>query len=333
MTGVEERPFGNTPLRVSAIGFGAWALGGAATSGGVPYGWGATDEAVSLRALARAREVGITFFDTADVYGFGVSEERIGKVFGDRDDVVIATKGGQLPGPDGRLVPDYSAAHIERACEASLVRLRRSRVDYYQLHTVRVAHLESGECLAALERLREQGKIRCWGVSLNTFDPAPEAEWLMRRGLGNGFQLVLNLLNRRALPLLARMAELGYGVIARVPLQFGLLGGRLTRATRFAADDHRSFRLSPEVLDEALPVLERDVFAAGAAHGLAPDALALAFSAHFAEVSTVIPGIRTPEQAERNAAAPTRLPAALRERLLGLGPALAALDQRIERRV
>lgn len=329
---VEQRRFGTTDLRVSAIGFGTWALGGPATSGGVAYGWGETDEATSLRALERARELGISFFDTADVYGFGVSEERIGRAFADRDDVVIATKAGQVRGADGTLEPEYSSGHLQRACEASLRRLRRSRIDLYQLHTAKLEHLEAGECLEAMERLREQGKIRYWGVSLNTFEPSPVAEWLMQRRIGHGFQLVLNLLNRRALPLLARMAQLGYGVIARVPLQFGLLGGRLTRETRFPADDHRSLRLSPEVLREALEVLERDVFPLGAGHGLAPDALAIAFSAHFAEVSTVIAGMRTPEQAERNAAAPTTLSPELRERLLALGPALTALNERIEKR-
>lgn len=330
--GVEQRPFGATGLRVSAIGFGTWALGGPATSGGVPYGWGDADEATSLRALERARERGITFFDTADVYGFGVAEERLGRAFGDRDDVVIASKAGQVRGADGRLAPDYSAAHLVAACEASLRRLRRSRIDFFQLHTAKVAHLEAGECLEAVERLREAGKVRFWGVSLNTFDPAPEAEWLIERRLGHGFQLVLNLLNRRALPLLSRIAAGGYGVIARVPLQFGLLGGRLTRGTRFPPDDHRSFRLTPEALGEALDLLEREVFPLGAPHGLAPDALAIGFAAHFPEVATVIPGIRTPGQAERNAAAPARLPAELFERLLALGPALTALNERIEKR-
>ncbi|MCM2257401.1 MAG: aldo/keto reductase [Vicinamibacteria bacterium] len=329
---LEQRRFGATDLQVSAIGFGTWALGGSASSGGVAYGWGDTDEAESLRALARARELGINFFDTADVYGFGIAEERIGQAFGDRDDVVIATKAGQVPGADGKLVGDYSAAHVVSACEASLRRLRRSRIDFFQLHTAKIAHLEAGGCLEAVERLQAQGKIRYWGVSLNTFEPVREAEWLIERQLGHGFQLVLNLLNRRALPLLARMAAGGYGVIARVPLQFGLLGGRLTRDTRFPADDHRSVRLSPDVLAEALDVLERDVFPLAAARGLTADAMAIGFAAHFAEVATVIPGIRTVAHAERNASAPTRLPPDLQQRLLDLGPVLTALFESLERR-
>jgi len=327
---VEQRPFGRTGLRVSAVGFGAWAIGGPADAGGKPIGWGASDDATALRALVRAREVGISFFDSADVYGFGHSEELIGQAFGNRPDVVIATKVGQVRRPSG-LEADYSEAHVIAGCEASLRRLRRETIDLYQLHTVRVPHLETGECVTALERLREQGKIRAWGVSLRTFDPAPEAEWLMQRGLGQGFQLVLNVINRRALPLLRRMAEGGYGVIARMPLQFGVLGGRWTREQRFPPDDHRSFRFPPDLLAAALDLLESEVFPLGAPRGLAPDALAMAFAADFEEVSTLIPGIRTPEQAERNAAAPTRLPPGLRERILALAPRLDALMERVER--
>jgi aryl-alcohol dehydrogenase-like predicted oxidoreductase len=327
---VEERAFGRSGLRVSAIGFGAWAIGGPADAGGKPIGWGASDDATALRALERAREVGISFFDTADVYGYGHSEELIGQAFGNRPDVVIASKVGQVQRPSG-LEADYSEAHVIAGCEASLRRLRRETIDLYQLHTVRVPHLEAGECVAALERLREQGKIRAWGVSLRTFDPAPEAEWLMQRGLGQGFQLVLNVINRRALPLLKRMAEGGYGVIARMPLQFGVLGGRWRRDQRFPPDDHRSFRFPPELLSATLDLLESEVFPIGAERGLAPDALAMGFAADFQEVSTLIPGIRTPEQAERNAAAPARLPPGLRERILALSPRLDALMERVER--
>lgn len=306
----ERRHFGRTSLQTSVIGFGAWAIGGPAMAGTLPIGWGPADDATSLRALERAREQGIDFFDTADFYGLGHSEELIGRAFGGRTDVVVATKVGHRLNDDGSIRLDYSRAHVEAACDASLRRLRRHAIDLYQLHSAKVKDLEQGECLETLERLRERGKIRYWGVSLNTFDPAPEAEWLMRHGAGDAVQLVLNVLNQRAVPLLCALAEQGYGVIARMPFQFGLLTGRFTRESRFPPNDHRSFRLRPEVLAELLGILETDVWPVAERSGLSRTELSLAFCAGFHEVSTVIPGIRTPEQAETNAAARLSLGAA-----------------------
>src|SRR5512137_1448261 len=126
---MEYRTFGSTSLRVSVVGFGGWAIGGPATAGGVPIGWGETDDATSLRAIGRARALGVTFFDTADFYGFGHSEELIGRALGNAADVVIATKVGQRLAADGSVVHDYSRAHLTRACEASLRRLRRETID------------------------------------------------------------------------------------------------------------------------------------------------------------------------------------------------------------
>ena len=107
-----------------------------------------------------------------------------------------------------------------------------------------------------MESLRASGKIRFWGLSLNTFHPEPEADFLMERGLGHGFQLVLNIINQCAVPLLAKAAAKGYGIIARMPLQFGLLSGKFSRASTFPPDDHRAFRLTPAILEQSLPALE-----------------------------------------------------------------------------
>ena len=253
---METRRFGRTELEVSLVGFGAWAIGGPATAGGLPIGWGPSDDDTSMAAIARALEVGITCFDTADFYGLGHSEELVGRVLGNRPDVVVATKVGQRLTPDGLAAQDYSKTHIVAACEASLRRLRRETIDLYQLHTARLPELERGECLDAMEQLRAQGKIRYWGLSLATFAPGPEAEFLLAHGLGHGVQLALNIINQRAVPLLARLHAAGYGVIARMPYQFGLLTGAVTKDTRFDPRDHRSFRLAPALLDVALPVLD-----------------------------------------------------------------------------
>ena len=295
---MEYRQFGSTDLRVSVIGFGAWAIGGPAMAGETPIGWGVVDDAESIRAIHRAVDRGINFFDTADFYGLGHSEELIGAVLGNHPDMLIATKAGHRLGENGEAVLDYTAGHIRRACEASLRRLRRDRIDYYQLHSAKVAHLERGECAEAMESLRQEGKIRYWGISLNTFHPKVEGDYMMSRGLGR-FQCVVNLLNQRAVPFIRRAHEAGYGVIARMPLQFGLLTGKFTRATRFATDDHRHFRLRPEILGAALDALE-ELSPLCRELGISPTALSLGYCISVPGVSTVIPGIRTARQAEEN---------------------------------
>ncbi|MBC7903321.1 MAG: aldo/keto reductase, partial [Gemmatimonadaceae bacterium] len=174
------RKFGKTDLLVSETGFGAWAIGGPAMAGNIPIGWGNSDDKDSTAALKAALDNGINFFDTADFYGLGHSEKLIGKVFSNSDKVIVATKVGQKPGTDRPVEIDYSRKYLLNACEASLKRLRRESIDYYQLHVASVADLEKGECVDAMERLRDSGKIRYWGISLFTFNPAPEAEWLMQ---------------------------------------------------------------------------------------------------------------------------------------------------------
>jgi aryl-alcohol dehydrogenase-like predicted oxidoreductase len=298
---MEIRPFGTTDLRVSVVGFGAWAIGGAAMAGPTPIGWGRSDDGTSLDALRRAFDLGITFYDTADFYGLGKSEELIGRAFGNSDGVVIATKVGHRIAEGGGVALDYSADHVRAACEASLRRLKRDAIDYYQLHSARMEHLEAGECIEEMERLREAGKIRYWGLSLNTFHPEPEAAFLLDRGLGGGFQLVLNVLNRRALPVIERARAAGVGVIARMALQFGLLTGAVRRGQTFPEDDHRSFRLDAEIIARTLDLME-PFWKRTEAMGVTPTQAALSYAAAVPGVSTVIPGIRTREQAERNAA-------------------------------
>ena len=128
------RQFGKTDLRVSEIGFGAWAIGGAATVGNIPIGWGHADDATSEQALLEALDAGINFFDTADFYGLGHSEELIGKVLGANQNAIIATKVGHR-NIDNKIVLDYSKKYILSACEESLKRLKRDSIDYYQFHS------------------------------------------------------------------------------------------------------------------------------------------------------------------------------------------------------
>ena len=292
------RKFGTKDLSVSEIGFGAWGIGGPAMVGDVAIGWGDVDDKTSIKALNRSYDLGINFYDTADFYGFGHSEELIGNVFGNRDDVIIASKVGHRV-EDEKILLDYTKAHILKSCEESLKRLKRNKIDYYQLHSAKLEHLQNGECIEAMEQLKSEGKIRYWGISLNTFNPYPEAEYLIERNLADGFQLVLNIINQRSLKLIESAYQKGYGVIARIPLQFGLLTGKFNKETTFNKNDHRHFRLPPEFLTRLLEAINA-VWEIAAKYNVDKTTFALSFIMNHTEVSTVIPGIKTPEQAEKN---------------------------------
>lgn len=294
---MQYRNFGTTGLRVSEIGFGAWAIGGDAMIGSTAIGWGPADDALSREAISAALDAGINFFDTADIYGLGHSEELLGKVLKGKD-VIIATKAGNVA-RNNEFTVDYTKDYILEACEKSLVRLQRDVIDYYQLHTARIKHLESGECIEAMQQLQQEGKIRYWGISLNTFEPAAEADYFMKQDLGNGFQIVLNIINQRGLEIIKKAAAKGYGIIARMPLQFGLLSGKFTEATTFPETDHRHNRLTPDVIKEANEAL-KPVWQLCAHYGITETQLALSYILSYSEVSTVIPGIRTKAHVQQN---------------------------------
>jgi aryl-alcohol dehydrogenase-like predicted oxidoreductase len=290
--------FGKTDLLVSEIGFGAWGIGGPAMVGKTAIGWGKVDDSVSMQALKKSFDLGITFYDTADFYGFGHSEELIGKVFGNRNDVVIATKVGHRI-ENGNIVLDYSKNHILNSCEKSLKRLQREQIDFYQLHSAKFEHLQNGECTEAMEQLKNEGKIRYWGISLNTFNPYPEGEFFLDKNLGDGFQLVLNIINQRALKLINDSHKKDYGIISRIPLHFGLLTGKFNKNTSFKENDHRNARLQPEFLSELLDELE-NVWPIDEKYKISKTSFALSFILNHTGISTVIPGIKTPEQAQMN---------------------------------
>ena len=295
---MQYRKFGNTNLQVSEVGFGAWAIGGAAMIGDTAIGWGDADDKISAAAIHTAIEEGINFFDTADIYGLGHSENLLGSALSKNKDVIIATKVGNVS-RNGAFTTDYSKQYILEACEKSLTRLQRETIDYYQLHTVRKAHLQSGECIEAMQLLQQQGKIRYWGISLNTFDPEPEAEYCLENDIASGFQVVLNIINQKALSLIKKSAENGYGIIARMPLQFGLLTGKFNAASTFEKSDHRKNRLTKEVITKADEALS-PVWKLCNKSDCTRAQLALSYVLSYAEVSTVIPGIRTPQQVKDN---------------------------------
>ena len=329
---MDYRKFGNTDLNVSEIGFGSWAIGGDAIVGNIPIGWGPADDEVSEKAIHAALDEGINFFDTADFYGLGHSEMLLGKILMNNKKVLIATKVGHR-NINEQIVLDYSEKYILQACENSLKRLQREVIDYYQLHSARVSHFENGECIGAMEKLKQQGKIRYWGLSLNTFNAGPEAGYLMERKLGDGFQLVFNIINQRALPVLKSAGSQGYGIIARMPLQFGLLTGKFNANSKFTATDHRHSRLTSEILNQSIEFLNSKVWPLAESIQMDPTSFALSFIVSMKEISTVIPGIRTAEHVLQNTRGIKMLNIDLVHYLLSLSETdLKALMDAIEKR-
>jgi aryl-alcohol dehydrogenase-like predicted oxidoreductase len=295
------RKLGRTGITVSDIGFGGWAIGGPATAAGVPYGWEKASDDESLAAIRRARELGVTFFDTSDSYGFGRSESLLGIVLSrKRNDVVIATKVGVARDTEGKLRKDFSREHILHAVDGSLKRLRTDFIDLYQLHNPTFDELQRDDIHEAMDRLQEAGKIRFWGVSITTPEEGIE---IIRRGWGYTLQVLYNVLNQAPATALFPLAkEKGYGIIARVPLASGLLSGKFRPDTTFPADDVRQNFLTPKRLEEVLSrVDEAKSIIGGTARTLTEGALRFVLAND--AISTTIPGMRNIRQVEMNVAA------------------------------
>jgi aryl-alcohol dehydrogenase-like predicted oxidoreductase len=291
------RSLGRTGLEVSEIGFGAWGIGGT-TPGATSYG--ATSDVESRRALERAIEVGISFFDTSGIYGAGHSEHLIGEVLGPRRSrVVIATKAGR---GDYLSPADFSPEAVRRSLEASLTRLRTDFVDLLQLHNPPVKEMRRDDpTLEAVRALRREGRIRAFGISVG--DPA-EARIAIEELGAPVVQLNLNLLDQRPIDdgLLDLAARRGAGVIARTPLCFGVLTGAVDEATRFAPDDHRSV-WPREQIDRWVGASRTFVAAVAEREEQTPAQIALRFCLSSGAVATTIPGMLTPEQVDENALA------------------------------
>jgi aryl-alcohol dehydrogenase-like predicted oxidoreductase len=301
------RFLGKSGIEVSPIGFGCWAIGGPFTRDGSPVGWGEVDDTESAAALHRALDLGITFFDTADVYGTGHSEQVLGRALaGHRDEVVIATKFGNVFDPARREITgaDASPGYIHRACRASLSRLGTDRIDLYQLHLGDLATDQADGAIAALEDLVTAGLIRSYGWS--TDDPERAAQF------GKGahcaaVQHELNVLSNDP-DMLAVCDAFDLASVNRGPLAMGLLTGKYGAATQVGTDDVRGAapwmryfsggRPAPYGLARLAAV--RDVLTSG---GRTPAQGALGWLLARSPRTVPIPGIRTVAQAEQNAAA------------------------------
>ena len=292
---------GRTGATVSSIGLGTWQLGA---------DWGDVSEKDAHAVLDAAVESGVTLFDTADVYGDGRSESIIGAYLRQHPDanVFVATKmGRRLP----QVPENYSTANFRAWNERSRKNLGVDTLDLVQLHCPPTPVYSIDRVYDDLDQLVEEGKIRHYGVSVET---AEEALTAIARPNVASVQIIINAFRLKPLDaVLPAAIEAGVGIIARVPLASGLLSGRYTADTVFAADDHRTYNRDGSHfdvgetfagVDYATGVEAAQEFAALAAeHGLQPATAALAWLTEVPGVSTVIPGARNPEQARANAAA------------------------------
>jgi len=301
---MEYKKLGDRGPVISTVGFGAWGISG--------RDWGTTDDGKSRKAIETAIDSGVTFIDTADVYGFGHSEELIREVLDRRSDkknIVIATKAGNnfypFLGQEHRTTPmniDYSVKHLVFAAEQSLRRLNLEVLDVLQLHSPDLEILERDEPWLALEKLKKAGKIKHAGWSVQSFKETEQAHILERHHeLLDVIQVRYNLLEREAEKVLFPMAlHYGTGVIVRIPLLFGLLSGKFKADSKFGDNDHRRFNLSPEKLETYLADLRkyRQVYDEYPDYPMA--SLSLRFCIAHPACHTVIPGGKNPEQVKEN---------------------------------
>jgi len=313
---METRTLGRTGRTVSVIGLGTWQLGG---------DWGSVSEADALGVLEASAEAGVTFFDTADVYGDGRSESIIGRFRAAHPDagVTVATKMGRR----AEQVPEnYTLANFREWVDRSRANLRTDTLDLVQLHCPPTSVYSSDAVFDALDTLVDEGAIANYGVSVERCDEALTA--IARPNVAT-VQIILNAFRLKPLErVLPAAQDAGVGIIARVPLASGLLSGRYTKETTFSPQDHRAYNRHGEAFDvgETFSGVDydtgveaaqrfadavasvRESFGIDCADKLTPAKAAIAWVAQQPGVSSVIPGARNLDQARSNAAAGSLAP-------------------------
>lgn len=295
------RELGRTGYRVSTVSFGAWAIGGS---------WGATEDQESLAALHQAVDCGVNFFDTADVYGDGRSERLLAQLKRERPgaEIIIATKAGRRSQPHSS--ESYNAANLTAFIERSLQNLETDALDLVQLHCPPTDVYYRPEVFAVLDKLVEAGKIRFYGVSVERVEEALKA---IEYPNVQSVQIIFNCFRQRPADLFfAEALRKRVAILARLPLSSGMLTGKLTRASQFAAEDHRNFNRHGAAFDvgetfsgidyetqlEAVEALKRVVPA-----GMTLAQMALRWIQMFDAVTCSIPGAKNAEQVAANCAA------------------------------
>jgi aryl-alcohol dehydrogenase-like predicted oxidoreductase len=302
---MEQRTLGRTGRRVSVVGLGAWQLGA---------DWGQVDEADALATIGAAVEAGVTFVDTADVYGDGRSERLIGRYLAAHPDagLTVATKMGRRVAQEPA---NYTLDNFRAWTDRSRRNLGVETLDLVQLHCPPSEVYATDAVFDALDTLVAEGRTAAYGVSVETCDQALAA--IGRPGVAS-VQIIINAFRLKPVEqVLPVAAETGVGIIARVPLASGLLSGRYDEHSRFGPDDHRAYNRHGEAFDVGETFAGVDLATgAAAARRLTPLVPPGATLAQFAlawiltqpAVSTVIPGARNPEQARANAAAAALAP-------------------------
>jgi len=295
------RPLGRTGMNVAEISFGAWAIGGS---------WGEVDDAESMAALHKAVDAGVNFIDTADVYGDGRSERLIARLKRERptDQIYVATKAGRRLDP--HVAAGYTYENLRAFVERSLQNLEMESLDLVQLHCPPSEVYDRPEVFDALDRLTQEGKIRNYGVSVEKVSEALKA---IEYPNVQTVQIIFNIFRQKPAEMFFHSAASRHvGILARVPLASGLLTGKITPQTTFAADDHRNFNRYGESFDvgETFSGVPLDA-AFDAVEGLKslvpPGAsmaqFALRWILMFPAVTCAIPGAKRPDQVADNCAA------------------------------
>jgi len=298
---MEHRTLGRTGRDVSVVGLGCWQIGDA---------WGTVSEGDAMDTLRAAVDAGVTFLDTADVYGDGRSERLVGALLAERPDagLTVATKMGRRADPH---VPEsFTGDNLRAWNDRSRTNLGVDTLDLVQLHCPPTPVYSSDALFDTLDAMVEEGRMRAYGVSVETCEEALTA--IARPNVAS-VQIICNVFRQKPLDdVLPAARKAGVGIIARVPLASGLLTGTYDETTTFAADDHRTFNRHGEAFDVgetfsgvdfATGVAAAREVAAAAPDGVATSALALRWVVDQDGVSTVIPGARSPQQARANAAA------------------------------
>jgi aryl-alcohol dehydrogenase-like predicted oxidoreductase len=294
------RELGRTGWKVSEISFGAWAIGSM---------WGRVDDNESLAALHRAVDLGVNFFDTADVYGMGHSERLIARLRKERRETIyVATKAGRRLSP--HTADGYNRQNLKQFIEDSLRNLETDCLDLVQLHCPTTEVYYRPEVFGALDDLTKEGKIRYYGVSVERVEEALKA--IEFPGV-QSIQIIFNMFRTRPAELFFPEAQRRrVGILARVPLASGLLAGKMTSHSSFGTDDHRNFNRHGERFDVGETFsgvdFETGLAAVEELRGLVPPGatfaqLALRWILMFEAVTCAIPGAKRPLQVEDNAGA------------------------------
>lgn len=291
------RDLGRTGMKVSEISFGAWAIGSE---------WGTVDDNESMGALRKALELGINFFDTADVYGMGKSERLIARLRKEStEEIYVATKAGRRLSP--HVAEAYTPANIRGFIEDSLKNLETETLDLLQLHCPPTAVYYNPELFGAMDDLVNEGKLRNYGVSVEKVEEALKA--IEYPGVKT-VQIIFNMFRHRPAELFFEEAKRrNVGIIVRVPLASGLLTGKVKENTQFPSDDHRSFNREGQAFDKGETFsgvnFEKGLEAVEEIKRLAPAGTSMAQFAlrwilMFDAVSCAIPGAKRPPQVEDN---------------------------------